>query len=113
MTRARAAVVTLAAVLISAPGAARAHELDAASLSLSEIDGGRFSVRWHASSRTLQDDLAGAVGFPKQCRLEGATLACQRTENRPPSISDSDREAASSSCARAAPGRRWSRWRRC
>ena len=76
MTRARAAVVTLAAVLISAPGAARAHELDAASLSLSEIDGGRFSVRWHASSRTLQDDLAGAVGFPKQCRLEGATLAC-------------------------------------
>jgi hydrogenase/urease accessory protein HupE len=69
--------VALAAALLAAPAAARAHELDGASLSLSEVGSGRFSVRWHASSRTVQDDLGGAVVFPAQCRLEGGSaLVC-------------------------------------
>jgi hypothetical protein len=75
MTRARAAVA-LGVALACAPAAARAHELDAATMSLSEVEDGRFSVVWHASSRTLQDDLAGAVVFPEPCRLDGALLAC-------------------------------------
>jgi hypothetical protein len=62
-----------------APGAARSHEIDSASLSLTEIDAGRFLVRWHASSRTLQDDLGSAVVFPRGCRLEADHLDCGST----------------------------------
>jgi len=57
-------------------GAARAHELDSASLSLKELEGGSFAVRWHVSSRTLNEDLGTAATFPRSCRLEGALLAC-------------------------------------
>src|SRR5262249_642459 len=53
-----------------------AHELDSASLSLSEQAAGRFVVGWHASSPTLQEDLAAAVAFPAPCELRGTTLTC-------------------------------------
>ena len=66
----------LGAALTLVSGAARAHELDSASLSLKEIESGSFAVRWHASSRTLNDDLGTAATFPKPCRLEGARLSC-------------------------------------
>ena len=68
-------LTVLAVVMLSAP-VARAHQLDSASLSLTEVGDGRFVVRWQASSRTLEDDLATAVVFPKACRLEGARLDC-------------------------------------
>jgi len=68
--------VALFIVPFLAPSVARSHELDSASLSLREVESGRFLVRWHASSRTLQDDLRTAVVFPGPCRLEAAHLDC-------------------------------------
>ena len=72
----RPALLGAALAVLLASGAARAHELDSATLSLAETSGGRFLVRWHASSRTLQADLATAVVFPKACRLEGDVRDC-------------------------------------
>ncbi len=62
--------------LTLAPAVARAHQLDSASLSLTEIESGRFLVRWQASSQTLEGDLATAVVFPEGCRLTGVRLDC-------------------------------------
>ena len=69
-------VFALSAAFALASGAARAHELDSASLSLKEIEAGSFAVRWHASSRTLNEDLGTAATFPRPCRLQGARLVC-------------------------------------
>jgi hydrogenase/urease accessory protein HupE len=66
----------LALALSLGSGAAWAHELDSASLSLKEIGSGTFLVRWHASSRSLNDDLGTAVIFPLPCRLRGPRLEC-------------------------------------
>lgn len=68
--------LALGAALALVSGPARAHELDSASLSLKELDAGSFAVRWHASSRTLNDDLGAAITFPTPCRLTGARLVC-------------------------------------
>jgi hydrogenase/urease accessory protein HupE len=68
----------LGGALLLAAGAAQAHELDSAFLSLTEVGGGRFTIYWHASSPTLQDDLAAAVRFPAACRLQGGELDCGR-----------------------------------
>jgi hydrogenase/urease accessory protein HupE len=73
---ARPFVFALGAAWVLLSGAAWSHELDSASLSLTQIEGGNFVVRWHASSRTLNEDLGTAVSFPRPCRLEGARLAC-------------------------------------
>ena len=72
----RAAALLVAIVALCAPAAARSHPLDSASLSLSELEDGRFLVRWHASSATLQDTLGTAAVFPDPCRLRGAHLEC-------------------------------------
>ena len=55
---------------------ARAHEIDAASLLLTEVAPGRFLVRFHASSATLQSDVAAPAVYPKPCRMDGAYLEC-------------------------------------
>ena len=68
--------LALGVALALVSGSARSHELDSASLSLKEIDQGSFAVRWHASSRTLNEDLGAAAVFPRACRLEGPRLAC-------------------------------------
>ena len=75
MTR-RAPPWLLACAMFAASAAARAHEIDSASLSLTELDAGRFLVRWHASSQALQDALDTAVVFPAPCRLRGEHLDC-------------------------------------
>jgi len=72
----RAPACLLACAIFTAAAAARGHELDSASLALTEIDAGRFLVRWHASSQTLQDDLQAAVLFPAPCRLQADRLDC-------------------------------------
>ena len=74
-TRAASALM-LAFALFLASGAAGGHELDSASLSLMEVATGRFLVRWHASSPTLQADLGTAAVFPEPCRRQGAYLEC-------------------------------------
>jgi len=66
----------LACALFLGSGTARSHELDSASLSLTEVASGRFLARWHASSRTLQEDLGTAAVFPKPCRRQGVFLEC-------------------------------------
>jgi len=72
----RAPALLLVGALLLVAGAARGHELDSASLSLTEGPSGRFLVRWRASSRTLQEDLASAAVFPPACRLRGPYLEC-------------------------------------
>jgi hydrogenase/urease accessory protein HupE len=59
-----------------APGVARGHQLDSASLSLKEIGGGIFLVRWQASSPTMQGAPGTAVVFPEPCQLRGERLGC-------------------------------------
>ncbi len=73
---ARLLAIVLCAGWALAPGVARGHQLDSASLSLKEIGGGSFFVRWQASSPTMQNDLRSAAVFPDPCRLEGERLAC-------------------------------------
>jgi hydrogenase/urease accessory protein HupE len=74
-TRCAALLAAVAALGLPA-GAAVAHELDSASLSLTEVASGRFLVRWRASSRTLQEDLGAAAVFPAACQLREAYLEC-------------------------------------
>jgi len=70
--------VALAFVLVGvAARAAHAHPVDAASLTLTEVERGRFTVRFEAGSGTLQRQLATAPAvFPAACRLERAGLTC-------------------------------------
>ncbi|HZL21174.1 MAG TPA: HupE/UreJ family protein [Polyangia bacterium] len=75
-TPARRLASAVGIVFALAPGSARSHQLDSASLSLKEIGSGSFLVRWQASSRTLQDDLGTAVIFPQPCRVQGERLGC-------------------------------------
>lgn len=75
----RLALGLLAAAVLLAPATARSHEIDSALLRLTEVDGGRFQVTWHAASRTLQDDLGAAVVFPSACHLRGDVLDCGAT----------------------------------
>ncbi len=72
----RLVALALGAALALGSASARSHELDSASLSLKEIDSGTFAVRWHASSRTLNEDLGAAAVFPRACRLAGPRLVC-------------------------------------
>jgi hydrogenase/urease accessory protein HupE len=72
-------LLALLLVGLSLAGArpARAHPIDAASLTLTEVEPGRFVVHFQAGSGTLQRQLAAAPAvFPKPCRLEGASLTC-------------------------------------
>jgi len=55
---------------------AGAHELDAATLTLTEVAPSEFSVGWRASSRTLQDAQATAIAFPAPCKLAAPHLVC-------------------------------------
>jgi hypothetical protein len=55
---------------------AGAHELDAATLTLTEVAPSEFTVGWRASSRTLQDAQATAIAFPAPCKLAPPRLVC-------------------------------------
>lgn len=70
------ALLLLLAVSSAWPNAALGHELDSASLSLSEVAPGRFSVRFHSSSEALQNQLDEPASFPAPCRWQAALLDC-------------------------------------
>lgn len=72
----RSIPVLLALALLLAARSVRSHELDSATLSLTEVAEGRFVVRWHASSATLLEEHAQPAVFPKRCRLQAAELDC-------------------------------------
>jgi len=62
--------------LLLATGSAQGHELNSASLSLREVEDGRFLLRWHASSFTLEKELASPAVFPPPCHQQGSYLEC-------------------------------------
>jgi hydrogenase/urease accessory protein HupE len=81
VTRRRAtrlpALLLLVGLSLAGGRAARAHPIDAASLTLTEVERGRFVVHFQAGSGTLQRQLATAPAvFPRPCQLEGASLTC-------------------------------------
>jgi hydrogenase/urease accessory protein HupE len=51
-----------------------AHPLDSASLSLTEVERGRFTVIWQPSAASPAE--SPAISFPAPCRSDGATLDC-------------------------------------
>ncbi len=66
----------LALALLAVARPAWSHAIDSASLTLTEVAAGRFSVRFTSSSPTLEESLATAAVFPKGCALDGARLDC-------------------------------------
>jgi hydrogenase/urease accessory protein HupE len=69
-----ALLLVLFSVFVARP--AQAHEIDSASLSLTEVAQGRFLVRFHAASVSLQTGARVPAVFPKPCRMDGAYLDC-------------------------------------
>ena len=67
-------------VIVAAARPASGHPVDSASLSLTEIEPGRFAVKWQAGSSSLQEAATTAIGFPAPCRLEGRYLDCGRSD---------------------------------
>lgn len=74
-TVARLACLALLLCIACAAGLARAHDIDSATLTLTELEQGRFLVRFRAASASLQRAPQPAV-FPKPCRMTGAYLEC-------------------------------------
>ncbi len=72
----RHAILATAAGLLWVAGAAYGHNLNSASLSLTEESDGRFLIRWHASSATLEKELATPAVFPSPCRVQWPYVEC-------------------------------------
>jgi hydrogenase/urease accessory protein HupE len=70
----RLASLAFALLVMALP--ARAHQIDAASLSLREVSAGVFLVKWQASSPSLQQDVSRPALFPDHCKLDGEYLEC-------------------------------------
>jgi hydrogenase/urease accessory protein HupE len=68
--------LALAAVSLAAARPARAHPIDAATLTLTEVEPGRFTVRFQAGAPSLQRLEAAPAEFPAPCRLDGPDLTC-------------------------------------
>jgi hydrogenase/urease accessory protein HupE len=54
---------------------ARAHSIDAATLTLTEVAEGKFAINWQTTAKTLKE-LRGPVRYPKSCQQRGALLDC-------------------------------------
>jgi hydrogenase/urease accessory protein HupE len=77
VTRRPAVLLVAAALLLGVAGVARAHPIDAATLTLKEIEAGRFVVHFQAGSGTLQQQVGTTPAvFPKACALAGTSLTC-------------------------------------
>jgi hydrogenase/urease accessory protein HupE len=61
---------------LCAAGSVRGHDIDSASLTLSEVTPGRFLVHFRAASASLQQEAPLPAVFPKPCHLDGAYLDC-------------------------------------
>jgi hydrogenase/urease accessory protein HupE len=67
----------LAALSLAGARAAHAHPIDAASLTLTEVERGRFVVHLQSGAASLQQQLATAPAvFPSPCRRDGTVLEC-------------------------------------
>jgi hydrogenase/urease accessory protein HupE len=76
--RLRAArLVVMMGLALAGARAAHAHPIDAATLTLTEVEPGRFRVHFQAGSWTLQQQVGAAPAvFPASCRLDAADLRC-------------------------------------
>jgi len=54
---------------------APAHSIDSATLTLTEISDGRFTVDWQTTAKTLRE-LREPARYPKSCRKHGVELHC-------------------------------------
>lgn len=62
--------------LLCVPGSVDGHELNSASLTLTEIAEGRFVVHWETSSPTLMQQSGTLAMFPSQCQRRENELDC-------------------------------------
>lgn len=69
-------LLLLVACWFGVPPSVQAHVFDSATLSLSESSPGRFSVRFRATSATLERELVTPALFPVSCRHTGPELDC-------------------------------------
>jgi hydrogenase/urease accessory protein HupE len=70
-----AALLALAAALL-AP-CAQGHSVDSATLTLTEVAEGRFTIDWQTTAKTLRE-LHEPAQYPSSCRKHGAELTCGR-----------------------------------
>jgi len=71
--RPRAALLVLAVSLVGAR--ARAHSIDAATLTLTEVAEGTFAIQWQTLARTLKD-MRQPAQYPASCQQRGDLLSC-------------------------------------
>jgi hydrogenase/urease accessory protein HupE len=70
-------LIASSALALAGARPARAHPIDAATLTLTEVEPGRFALRFLTGSATLQQKVGATPAvFPKPCRLDGASLDC-------------------------------------
>ncbi|HXJ23905.1 MAG TPA: HupE/UreJ family protein [Polyangia bacterium] len=69
----RALLLGLAVLLLAAR--ADGHSIDAATLTLTEVEDGTFSIQWQTLAGTLRQ-LRQPASYPKSCRQQGALLHC-------------------------------------
>ncbi len=68
-------LLLLVASLFSAR--AEAHSVDQATLTLTEVSDGKFTIRWEATGKTLEA-LPEPARYPKPCQRQGDVLDCGR-----------------------------------
>ena len=73
----RTALITLGALLALGARPARAHPVDAATLTLNEVEPGRFALQFQVGSPALRREIATPAVFPAPCRVEGGFLDCR------------------------------------
>jgi hypothetical protein len=54
---------------------ARAHSIDSATLTLTEVAEGKFTVDWQSTAKTLKE-LREPARYPKSCQTRGDLLDC-------------------------------------
>ena len=72
----RAAALALVLGLTLAGRAAHAHPVDAATLTLVEVQPGRFALQFQVGSPSLRQAIPAPALFPAACRMEGTFLNC-------------------------------------
>lgn len=70
-------LVALVSICLAwAPHPTHAHAIDSASLTLTELTPGQFTVDFQSGSNVLMREVKEPAQYPQHCTLEGATLNC-------------------------------------
>ena len=73
----RLATLGLALALTMAARPAVAHPVDAATLTLNEVEPGRFAMQFQVGSPALRREIGAPAIFPAPCHVEGNFLDCR------------------------------------